>query len=61
MVANTFGSGEFQDVRSGQEEPRQFEKWHPQGAAVVLLFLMTWLLTMHHPFPNTVLGVFAPN
>lgn len=38
MVANTFGSGEFQDVRSGQEEPRPFEKWHPQrrccGAAL---------------------------
>lgn len=61
MVANTFGSGEFQDAGSGQEEPRQFEKWHPQGTAVVLLFPMTWLLSTHHPFPSTVPGVFAPN
>lgn len=61
MVANTVGSGEFQDVGGGQQEPRQFEKWHPQGASVVLLLLMIWLLSTHCPFPYTMPGVFAPN
>ena len=31
------------------------------GAVVVLLLLMTWLLLAPHPFPNTVPYVFAPN
>lgn len=37
------------------------ENWHSNGTPVALFFLMSSLLSVHHPFPNTVPCVFAPN